>query len=206
MPAADVYNLNREKTGSIELSDAVFGVEVREHLFHEVVRAQLAARRSGTAKVKERGEIKGSGAKIYRQKGTGRARQGDRKGPHWVGGGVAHGPRVRSYDLKVNKRTRRAALCAALSRRQEEGRLLVLEDLQLSAPKTREVAAVLRRFDADKALLVDDANTNLSLGARNLPRSNYLSAAGINVYDVLYHDTVFVTRQAVAAIERRLGK
>ncbi len=128
MPAIDVYNLNREKTGTMALADTVFDVEVREHLFHEAVRAQMAAKRSGTAKVKERGEIVGSTAKVYRQKGTGRARQGDKKGNHCVGGGVAHGPRPRAYNIKVNKKTRRAALCAALSRRQQEGRLVVLMD------------------------------------------------------------------------------
>lgn len=206
MPAVDVYNLKREKTGTIALDDAVFDVEVREHLFHEAVRGQMAAKRSGTAKVKERGEVAGTGAKAYRQKGTGRARQGNKKGPHYVGGGVAHGPRVRSYDLKVNKKTRRAALCAALSRRQQEGRLLVIEGFELAQPRTKEVAGMLSHFELDKALIVDGGNANLALGARNLPRANYLDSAGVNVYDILKHDTLVLTRQAVEALERRLAK
>ncbi len=206
MPAIDVYNLNREKTGTMALADTVFDVEVREHLFHEAVRAQMAAKRSGTAKVKERGEIVGSTAKVYRQKGTGRARQGDKKGNHCVGGGVAHGPRPRAYNIKVNKKTRRAALCAALSRRQQEGRLVVVDGFELAKPRTKEVMTVLTRFELDKALIVDAGNENLALGARNLPRANYLDPAGLNVYDVLKHDTLVMTRQAVEELEGRLGK
>ena len=206
MPAVDVYNLKREKTGSIELASDIFDVEVREHLFHAAVTAQLSSRRSGTASTKERNAIRGTGAKPYRQKGTGRARQGSRKSPHYVGGGVVFGPSPRDFTQKLNKKTRRAALCAALSRRQQEGRLVVLEDFALGAPKTKAVAEVLGRFEASKALIVDTENEALARGARNLAKSNYLNAAGLNVYDVLKHDTVFLTRSGVEAIERRLGK
>lgn len=206
MPMVDVYNLKHESVGTIDLSETVFDASVREHLFHEVVRAQMASKRSGNAKVKERGEIRGSRRKLWKQKGTGRARVGDRKAPHWVGGGVALGPRPRDYTIKVNKKTRREALRCALSRRQQEGRLVVLEDFELEAIKTKSVTAVLKAFDATKALIVDGPNETLALSTNNLATSNYLSVDQLNVYDVLLHDTLMVTRRAVEAIEGRLGK
>ena len=206
MPMVDVYNLKHESVGTIDLSETVFDASVREHLFHEVVRAQMASKRSGNAKVKERGEIRGSRRKLWTQKGTGRARVGDRKAPHWVGGGVALGPRPRDYTIKVNKKTRREALRCALSRRQQEGRLVVLEDFELEAIKTKSVTAVLKAFDASKALIVDGPNETLALSTNNLATSNYLSVDQLNVYDVLLHDTLMVTRRAVEAIEGRLGK
>tara|TARA_B100000530_G_C15810561_1_gene429420 strand:- start:169 stop:789 length:621 start_codon:yes stop_codon:yes gene_type:complete len=206
MPMVDVYNLKHESVGTIDLSETVFDASVREHLFHEVVRAQMASKRSGNAKVKERGEIRGSRRKLWKQKGTGRARVGDRKAPHWVGGGIAHGPRTRDYAIKVNKKTRREALRCALSRRQQEGRLVVLEDFELEAIKTKSVTAVLKAFDASKALIVDGPNETLALSTNNLATSNYLSVDQLNVYDVLLHDTLLVTRRAVEAIEGRLGK
>jgi large subunit ribosomal protein L4 len=206
MPMVDVYNLKHESVGTIDLSEAVFDASVREHLFHEVVRAQMASKRSGNAKVKERGEIRGSRRKLWKQKGTGRARVGDRKAPHWVGGGVALGPRPRDYAIKVNKKLRREALRCALSRRQQEGRLLVLEDFELEAIKTKNVTAVLTAFDASKALIIDGPNETLALSINNLVASNYLTVDQLNVYDVLLHDTLMVTRRAIAAIEGRLGK
>ena len=206
MPMVDVYNLKHESVGTIDLSETVFDASVREHLFHEVVRAQMASKRSGNAKVKERGEIRGSRRKLWKQKGTGRARVGDRKAPHWVGGGVALGPRPRDYTIKVNKKTRREALRCALSRRQQEGRLVVLEDFELEAIKTKSVTAVLKAFDASKALIVDGPNETLALSTNNLATSNYLSVDQLNVYDVLLHDTLMVTRRAVEAIEGRLVK
>jgi large subunit ribosomal protein L4 len=205
MPVVDVYSLDKKKVGTLELADAIFAVPVREHLFHEVVRAQLAARRSGTAKTKVRSEVIGSTKKIYKQKGTGNARQGTKKAPHWVGGGTVFGPIPRSYEMKVNKKTRRAALCAALSRRQEEGRLVVLDNFELSAIKTKGVVDVLARFDSNRALIIDGDNRALAASARNLPTSHYLAVDGLNVYDILRHDTVLVTRQAVDSIQTRLG-
>ena len=206
MPMVDVYNLKRESVGTIDLSDGVFDAAVREHLFHEVVRAQMAAKRSGTAKTKERGEVRGSRRKMWKQKGTGRARAGDGKAPHWVGGGVAFGPRPRDYDIKVNKKIRRAALRSALSRRQQEGRLVVLEDFELAAIKTRSVVDILSTFEAAKALIVDGPNDNLAKSANNLKTSHYLTVDQLNVYDVLKHDTLMLTRRAIEAIEGRLGK
>jgi large subunit ribosomal protein L4 len=205
MPVVDVYNLEKKKVGTLDLSDDIFDVEVREHLFHEMVRAQLGARRSGTATVKERNAIIGSTAKVWKQKGTGRARQGSKKGPHWVGGGVAHGPSHRSFAKKVNKKTRKAALRAACSRRQQEGKLVVLDGFDLEAPKTKQVCSVLDTFGMSKALIVDLDNANLAKSARNLPSSMFLPVAGVNVYDVLRHDVLVLTKNAAEALQERLA-
>ncbi len=205
MATADVFDLQRKKVGTVDLRDDVFDIEVSEHLFHEVVRAQLASRRAGTAKVKERSEVHGSRAKMWRQKGTGRARQGSKQAVHHKGGGVVHGPRVRDFSLKVNKKVAAKALRAALSRRHQEGRLVVLEGFELPEIKTRRVAEILDRFEVSKALIIDGDNDSLSKSARNLPRSSYLNAAGLNVYDILRHDTLLVTKAAVEAIQTRLG-
>ena len=205
MPVVDVYNLDKKKVGELELADTIFGVPVREHLFHEVVRAQLAARRAGTAKTKGRSEINRTGAKAWKQKGTGRARQGDRKAPHWVGGGVVHGPQPRSYVKKVNKKVRAAALYAALSRRAQEGRLHVVDDMALGAIKTKAVANVLAKFAAPKALLVDGDNTNLQLATKNLASAHYLSVGELNVYDILRHDDLLLSKSAVESLQARVG-
>ena len=205
MPTVDIYNQANEKVGTVDLDPAVFDVEVREHLFHEVVRAQRAAKRSGTAKTKERGEVRGTQAKAWRQKGTGRARQGNRKAPHFVGGGVAHGPRPRSYAMKVNKQIRRAALCAALSRRQQEGHLIVLENLELKEIKTKTVAGLLGRFAVKKTLIVDAANPNLAKSVKNLTESNFISVEGLNVFDILRHEHLMLTAGAIETIVGRLS-
>jgi large subunit ribosomal protein L4 len=206
MPVVDVYNLERKKVGTVELNDAVFNVEVREHLFHEVVRNQRAERRAGTAKTKERGEIKGSTAKAWKQKGTGRARQGNRKAAHFRGGGVSHGPRPRDFSGKVNRKTVQAALMAALSRRQQEGRLVVVDSFALTEIKTSQVASVLSTFEVSKGLIVDVKNEALAKSANNLANSNYLAVDGLNVYDVLKHDTLMMTQEAVQQLEGRLTR
>ena len=205
MPTVDVYNLDRQKTGSLQLSDEIFNVEVREHLFHEVVTAQLGAARSGNAKTKERHEIAGTTQKAWKQKGTGRARQGTKKAPQWVGGGVVHGPRPRSFAKKVNKKVKRAALCAALSRRQQEGRLVVVEDMALAAIKTKRVAQIAEAFETRSALLVDVPNDNAHKSARNLPNVKFLEVGQINVYDVLRHDTLLLSKAAVQTLQARIS-
>jgi len=205
MPVVDVYNLDNKKVGTVDLDAEIFDVEVREHLFHAVVTSQLAARRSGTASTRERSEVHGANTKAWRQKGTGRARQGSRKAPHWVGGGTVFGPKPRSFAKKVNKNTRRAALKAALSVRQQEGRLVVLEDFELAEIKTQRVVQILGQFEGAKHLVVDVDNANLSKSAGNLAESVYLASDGLNVYDILRHDSLVLTRSAVDAIARRLG-
>lgn len=206
MAVVDVYNLDREKVGTLELSDAVFGVRVREHLFHEVVRYQLAKRRGGNARTKGRAEVSGTTAKVWKQKGTGRARQGTKKAPHWVGGGVVHGPTPRDFTPKLNKKVRAAALRAALSRRQEEGALTILDSFELPEIKTRRVASVLATFGTPKALIVDTAaNVTLAKSAGNLAKAKFVAVDGVNVYDILKHDALLITREAAKAIEGRLA-
>jgi len=206
MPVVDVYNLDNKKVGTVDLDAEIFDVEVREHLFHAMVTSQLAARRSGTANTRERSEVHGANTKAWRQKGTGRARQGSRKAPHWVGGGTVFGPKPRTFAKKVNKNTRRAALKAALSARHQEGRLVVLEDFELSEIKTKRVAQILSQLEGSKHLIVDVDNTNLSKSASNLADSDYMATDGLNVYDILRHDSLVMTRGAVDAIARRLGQ
>ncbi|MEC9439778.1 MAG: 50S ribosomal protein L4 [Myxococcota bacterium] len=215
---AQVYDLDRKEVGEIELNDAVFGVEVREHLFWEVVNWQRAKRRAGTHKVKGRSEVAGGGKKPWRQKGTGRARQGSTRAPHWVGGGVVHGPSPRDYSFKLSKNKRRAALRSALSQKVAEGKLFVVDAFDFDAPRTKRAVAVMGAFEAPKALFVDktdrpvesDAsqkpihNTNLRLSVRNLPKAKYLAAEGLNVEDILGHDVLFISREAIAQVEEAL--
>ncbi len=205
MPVVPVYNLERKQVGTIDLADAVFAAEVKEHLFHEVVRSQLAAARQGTHATKERSDVSGSVKKIYKQKGTARARHGNRKANIFVGGGTTFGPQPREYVLKVNKKVRVAALCSALSRRASENQVIVLEDITLPQIKTKQVAGLLTRFEVKKTLIVDVPNENLELSTRNLPHAQYLPVAGLNVYDILRHDTLVLSKAAVAALSERMA-
>ena len=205
MPVVPVYNQQRQEVGTIDLPDALFGAEVKEHLFHEVVRAQLAAARQGTHDTKERAEVSGSVKKIYKQKGTGRARHGSRKANIFVGGGTTFGPHPRNYAFKVNKKVRFAALCSALSRRASEKQVVVIDDLALPQIKTKQVATLLSRFGTTKALIVHVSNENLQLSSRNLPNAQYTPVAGLNVYDILKHDTLVLSKAAAAALNERIG-
>lgn len=205
MPTVEVKNMAGEIVGSAELSDAVFGAEVKEHLLWEVVRAQRAARRQGTAKTKGRSEVKGGGRKPYRQKGTGRARQGSVRAPNHVGGGTVFGPRPRSYAFSVPKRVRRGALRSALSLRVGEGRLVLLDRLELPEIKTRELVKVLEILGAPKALIVvERENEVVAKSGRNLPQCTVLPPEGVNVYDVLLHDHLVVTTETARRLEERL--
>lgn len=207
MPTIDVYNIQREQVGSLDLEDSVFGVEVREHLFHAAVRYQLAKRRSGTHKAKGRAEISGGGKKPFRQKGTGRARAGSTRAPHWRGGGVVHGPRPRSHAHKLPKKVRKAALCAALSRRTEEGCVTVLDALVLPEAKTRQVADLVSRFEFGSCLFVLGSRDEVvERCARNIPGVTVISAEGVNVYDVLRHSHLAMTREAAELVGSKLGK
>jgi len=205
MPTVDVYNLNREKVGSADLSDAVFGAEVKEHLLYAAVRFQRAAARQGTHKAKERAEVRGGGKKPWRQKGTGRARQGSTRSPQWRGGGVVFGPRARSHAHKLNKKVRKAALCSALSRRCEESRIVVLDSLTFDEPKTRQITELMGRFELGDMLLVANADENITKSARNVPAVTVLPPEGVNVYDVLRRSVIVVTKDAADALGARLG-
>ncbi len=206
MPTLDVHNINNEKVGSIDLSDAVFGAEVKEHLFYTVVRQQMANRRQGTHKVKSRTEVSGGGKKPFKQKGTGRARAGSTRVVQWRGGGVVHGPTPRDHGHKVNKKVRRAALRSALSRRVEEDAFTVLDNFELAEIKTKAIRKVVETFGfEDMLLIIDQDNDTVSKSARNLPNVKVLPVAGLNVYDILDHKNVAATQAAVQGITARLG-
>jgi len=187
------------------LSDGVFGAEVKEHLLHEIVRMQLNRRRSGTACAKERAAVSGGGAKPFRQKGTGRARQGSSRSPNHVGGGKVFGPRPRSYDFSPPKKVRRGAMCSALSLFVNENRLTVLDDFELSEVKTKGLNDILSLLGVDSGLLVDSKeNGNLKLSVRNLKKHQFLPPQGVNVYDLLRHNQLVVSKRAVLEIQSRL--
>ncbi len=206
MATLPVYNLNREEVGSIEVSDAVFAAEVNRHLFYEVVKWQLARRRAGTASTKTRSEVAGGGKKPYRQKGTGRARQGSRRAAQWVGGGAVHGPRPRSFAYSLNKKMRKGALRSALSLRASQGRLVVVQELSLGEVKTKRAAQVFSRLAEGHALVIDGGSRELLLSVRNLPHVKCLPVEGLNVFDVLKYRHVVLTEPMVRRIEGALAK
>lgn len=207
MPVLKIKNLQNKEVGEIELSDIVFGGEVNHNLLHEIVRMQRNRKRSGTAATKERNAVAGGGAKPYRQKGTGRARQGSRRAPNHVGGGTVFGPRPRSYDFSPPKRVRRGAMRSALSLFAKEGRLIVVEDFELAEVKTRALAQVLQGLGAGSALLVDDGdNVKLRLSAGNLADHRYLPPEGLNVYDLLRHDQLVISKRAALEVQERLER
>ena len=205
MPKVTVYNLDMKSVGEVELSDEIFGAQVNEDLFYEVLKAQLASRRQGSANTKNRFVVAGTTHKLYRQKGTGGARHGNKKAPSFVGGGRAHGPKPRSYAYRPPRKMRLGALRSALSLKLQEGRLLVIDDFTLEAVKTKRLASVLGTLEVNKsAIIVDDAsNENLRLSARNLPKHQFLPPEGVNLYDLLRHEHLVVTKQAVEALQAR---
>lgn len=205
MAKLDVKNTEGKTVGSIELSDAVYATEVKEHLLWEVVRAQRAGWRSGTAKTKVRSEVRGGGKKPYRQKGTGRARQGTRRAPNHVGGGTVFGPSPRDYSIPVPKKVRRGALRSAVSLRLREEQLIVLDKIELDEIKTSGLVDILGQLEAERALIVEGKeNQTVSLSARNLAKCKVLPVEGLNVYDVLNHEQLILTEQTAKDLEARL--
>jgi large subunit ribosomal protein L4 len=208
MPTVNVYNLKREKVGELQLADAVFAAEVKEHLFHEVVVAQLASRRAGTKAGKERAAVRGSSKKIYKQKGTGNARHGAVRAPTFVGGGRAHPPKPQDFSWRPPRKVRLGALRGALSLLVKEGRITVVDSIELSEVKTKSLLAVLNTLQTGgKTLVVDDkANANLRLSIRNVEDKQFLSPEGVNVYDLLRHEHVVLSKDAIKAIEARCSE
>ena len=206
MATVDVYNLKREKVGTVDLSDEVFAAEVKEHLFYEVVKAQLASARQGTAAAKNRSAVSGSTKKLYKQKGTGRARHGSIRAPVFVGGGQAHPPRPRDWSYRPPRQVRLGALKSALSKFNKEGRLVVVDRFELKEIKTKGVLQALGTLKtAKKTLVVDVAgNENLRLSIRNCQEHQFLPPEGVNVYDLLRHDTLVLSKDAAKALESRL--
>ncbi|MCI8983880.1 MAG: 50S ribosomal protein L4 [Hungatella sp.] len=202
MAQVTVYNKEGKEVDKLELNDAVFGVEVNEHLVHMAVVAQLANKRQGTQKAKTRSEVSGGGRKPWRQKGTGHARQGSTRAPQWKGGGVVFAPTPRDYTIKLNKKEKRAALKSALTSRVNDNKFIVVDDLNFDAIKTKNFKAVMDNLKVSKALVVlDDGNNNAVLSARNLPTVKTAWVNTINVYDILKYNTVVATKAAVANIE-----
>lgn len=197
-----VYNMQGEQVDTIELNDAVFGVEVNEHLVHMAVVAQLANKRQGTQKAKTRSEVSGGGRKPWRQKGTGHARQGSIRAPQWKGGGVVFAPVPRDYSMSMNKKEKRAALKSALTSRVEAGKLIVVDELKLPEIKTREFQKVMDALKVGKALVVlDSVDKNVILSARNIEGIKTTQVGSLNTYDVMKYSTVVLTKQAVSNIE-----
>lgn len=207
MPQIDVHDLEGNVVERMDLPEAVFDGRVRVHLIHQMVKAQLAARRAGTHSTLTRKEVRGTGAKPFRQKGGGRARAGDVKSPIWRHGGVAFGPKPRDYAQKMNKKMRGGALRSALNLKWREGKLLVVRNFSLPEPKTRLMAGVLRSLNLGrKALLVDDANDpNLALASRNIQGTKPIRPEGLNVYDIMGHEHLVCTRGALEGISERLA-
>jgi large subunit ribosomal protein L4 len=208
MATFDVFNMKREKVGSIDLADEVFGAEVREHLFYEVVKAQLASKRQGTQAAKNRSAVSGSTKKIYKQKGTGRARHGSIRAPVFVGGGQAHPPRPRDWSYEPPRRVRALALTSALSKFGKEGRLLVVDRFELSEVKTKKLVEALDQLKAQEKTLVVDSGDNeiLRLSIRNCKEHQFLPPEGVNVYDLLRHDTLILSKDAAKKLEQRCLK
>ena len=206
MAVVDILNSKAEKVSQIDLSDIIFNVSVKSSVLHEVVRMQLACKRSGTASVKHRSDVKGSGRKLFRQKGTGRARRGDIKTPLLRGGGVVFGPNPRSYSYKVPKKARKLALKMALSSKLQENTLIILDQIELKQIKTREFLKVLSALDLMKGVLVviDKKNENLELSSRNIPDVKVLRSEGLNVYDILKYKNLVLVESSIKNIERRL--
>ena len=202
MANVTVYNMEGNEVGTMELNDAVFGTEINEHLVHLAVVRQLANNRQGTQKAKTRSEVSGGGRKPWRQKGTGHARQGSIRAPQWTGGGVVFAPVPRDYEVKMNKKERRAALKSALTSKVPDNKLVVVARLPIAEVKTKEMQKVLTNLKAENALVVTAADDkNVVLSARNIPDVQTATVNTINVYDVMNHKTVVVTKDAVASIE-----
>ena len=208
MPKLSVYNLSGQATGEIELNDLVFGAEFNEAVVHQAIVMQQANERQGTSATKTRGMVRGGGRKPWKQKGTGRARCGSIRSSIWVGGGVTFGPQPRSYAKKMTRKARRLALCCALSAKVAANELVVVEGLAFDAPKTKNVAAMLNAFDAagKKALLITDgANENVQLSARNMPKVTAITNMGLNCFDILNSNKVFLAKEVVEKIEEVLA-
>jgi large subunit ribosomal protein L4 len=208
MPKVALYNVTGAQVGEVELSDAVFGIEPHVHAIHEAVLLQQASLRQGTHKTKGRSEVRGGGRKPWKQKGTGRARQGSIRSPQWKGGGTVFGPTPRSYGYKLPRKVRRLAIRSALSSKVIENEVIVLDQLTLNAPKTKEFVAILSNLKvASKALVVGlTLDENVALSARNIPGVKFVAADGISVLDVMLHDKLIITKDAVQKVEEVLAQ
>jgi len=200
----DVIDIEGKKVSEVTLNEAIFGVPIKEHLFYEVVKEHLANRRHGTASTKTRAYVRGGGVKPWRQKGTGRARAGSIRSPLWRKGGIVFGPHPRDYSYEVPKKVRKGALRAALAMRLKEGRLRILDGIELKRPKTKEILGILKNLGITKGLVIDMANPNLELATRNLKDVRVLRVEGLNLYTILSYDNLIITRRALERISQEL--
>ncbi|HID02257.1 MAG TPA: 50S ribosomal protein L4 [Desulfobacterales bacterium] len=205
MSTVDLLNTSNEKVGQIELNADVFDLKVKEHLLHDVVRMQRAAKRAGNACTKTRVEVRGGGAKPWRQKGTGRARAGTRNSPIWRGGGVTFGPKPRDYSFKLNRKVKKQALAMAMSARLQEGNLVVVDQFTMDAIKTKDFVGIMKGFDFENCLVITETNDdNLKKSARNVNGFKIMTVDGLNVYDILLHKKLMLVKPAVENLEKRL--
>lgn len=203
MPKVNVYNMLGEQVGDIELKDDIFGIEVNQHVVYEVVKNQLANKRQGTQSVKTRAEVRGGGRKPWRQKGTGRARQGSIRAPHWTGGGVSFAPKPRDYSYSVPKKVKRLAMKSALTSKVENNEIIVVDELSFDIPKTKDMVQVLDRLNASKKALIVTAekNENVIRSSKNIPNVQTTVVSNLNVYDILKYDSFIITKEAVKKVE-----
>lgn len=208
MPGVSVFNVEGKEVGQIQLNDAVFGIEPNESVVHEAVVMQLASMRRGTSSTKHRGEVRGGGRKPWKQKGTGRARVGTIRSPLWRGGSIIFGPKPRDYSYSIPKKKRRLALKSVLSDKVATNNMIVLDALSLEKPKTKDMVKILAALQSDRKALVVTAESsyNIEKSASNIPGVSYTTSAGLNVYDVISHDKLIITQEAVAKVEEVLSK
>jgi large subunit ribosomal protein L4 len=205
MAFTEVKNIKNEKAGDVELNDSIFSVEVKQHIIHDIVRMQRANRRAGNASTKTRAEVRGGGAKPWKQKGTGRARAGSRNSPLWRGGGTAFGPKPRDFSYKLPRKVRKLGLCMALSARFSEDNLVVLDAFQLEGIKTKGFVEVMNNLSIDNALIITGgANDNLEKSSRNVHGFKVMSTNGLNVYDILLHRNIILVQDCLGQLEERL--
>lgn len=205
MSTVNVINTKNENVGQVELNDSVFNLEVKEYILHDVVRMQRAARRAGNASTKTRVEVRGGGAKPWRQKGTGRARAGTRNSPIWRGGGVTFGPKPRDYSFKLNRKVKQQAVSMAMSARLQEENLIVLDDFPMEAIKTKDFVSVMNALNVENGLIVIDGDAdNLKLSSRNVVGFKVLPSEGLNVYDILLHKKLVLVKPVIESLEERL--
>ncbi len=206
MSTVKIVNIKNENVGEIELNDQIFNRDVKEHMLHEVVRMQRAARRSGNASTKTRAEVRGGGAKPWRQKGTGRARAGTRNSPIWRGGGVAFGPKPRDYSFKLNRKVKKQAISMAISARLQEGNLIVLDGFSMDRIKTKDFVGIMGVLEAENALIIDESgNETLCKSSRNVNGYKVLPVEGLNVYDILLHKKIILVQPVINSLEKRLA-
>ena len=204
MPTVDVYNLNKEVVGKIDLNDDIFNGDVKLNLIKAYVEYQLAKKRGGNAHTKTRGEVKGSGKKPYKQKGTGRARAGSVKSPIWRGGGIVFGPRKRSYEFKLNKKEKKKALVSSINYKFNNEKVFILDKWEIEEIKKKNIVNILDKFEVKSATIVDFENKNLMLSSRNIPNIKYLDDNAINVFDLMKHEYLLISKESMKKIEERL--